>query len=62
LIFAVVAMHLTQAIDSSGISWESLITNKVAAIFLDTPDKAMSCAMYAPPTAESRITWIFCKL
>jgi hypothetical protein len=52
---AVVTTHLTQAIDSPGVSGESLITNKVTAISPDTPDKSISYAMHAPPTAESKI-------
>jgi hypothetical protein len=54
---AVVATYLTQAIDSPGILGESLITNKITAIFPDTPDKPISCAMHAPPTTESRIIY-----
>jgi hypothetical protein len=52
---AVVVTHLTQAIDSPGIPGESLITNKVTAISPNTSDKPISYAMYAPPTAESRM-------
>ncbi|MBF0444748.1 MAG: hypothetical protein HQL68_04110 [Magnetococcales bacterium] len=58
---AVVATHLTQAIDSPGISEESLITNKVTAISPDTPDKPISYAMHAPPTAESRLNYFFTR-
>ena len=52
---AVVPTHLAQAIDSPGISGESLINNKVTAISPDTPDKPISYTMHAPPTAVSRI-------
>jgi hypothetical protein len=44
-----------QAIDSAGMSWESLITNKVIAISPDTPGKPISYAMRVPLTAESRL-------
>jgi hypothetical protein len=52
---AVGSTHLTQSIDSPGISGETLITNKVTAISPDTPDKSMDCTMHALPTAESRL-------
>jgi hypothetical protein len=52
---AVISTHLTQPIDSPGISEETLITNKVTAISSDTPGKSMDYAMHALPTAESRI-------
>ena len=52
---AVGSTHLTQPIDSPGLSGETLITNKVTAISPDTPDKSMDCAMHALPTAEYRL-------
>jgi hypothetical protein len=51
---AIGSTHLTQPIDSPGISGETLITNKVTAISPDTLDKPMDYAMHALPTAESR--------
>jgi hypothetical protein len=41
--------------DSSGVTAENLITNKVTAISAVTPDKTISYAMHAPPTAVSRL-------
>ncbi|MBF0379663.1 MAG: hypothetical protein HQL69_01515 [Magnetococcales bacterium] len=53
---AVVSTHLTQPIDSSGITDQSLITNnKVTSICSVTPAKPICYAMHAPPTAVSRL-------
>ena len=52
---AVVSTHLTQPIDLPSISEETLITNKVTAIFTITLGKPIAYAMHALPTAESRI-------
>ncbi|MBF0379390.1 MAG: nitrite/sulfite reductase [Magnetococcales bacterium] len=52
---AVVSTHLTQPIDSSGITEQSLITKKVTSICSVTPAKPICYAMYAPPTAVSRL-------
>jgi hypothetical protein len=52
---AVVATHLTQPIDSPGITAENLITNKVTVISAVIPDKPIAYAMHVPPTAVSRI-------
>jgi hypothetical protein len=59
---AVISTHLTQPIDSPGISEETLITNKVTAISSDTPDKSMDYAMHALPTAESRMIGVSQKV
>jgi hypothetical protein len=52
---AVRSTHLAQPIDSPGISGKNLITNKMTAIFPDTPDKSIDCTMHALPVAVSRI-------
>jgi hypothetical protein len=52
---AVFSTHLTQPIDSPSGSGENLITNKVAAISPDTPDKSIDCIMHSLPTAVSRM-------
>ena len=51
---AVRSTHLAQPIDSLGISGKNLITNKVTAIFPDTPDKSIDCTMHALLTAVSK--------
>jgi hypothetical protein len=57
---AVRSTHQAQPIDSLGISGGNLITNKVAAIFPDTPDKPIDCTMHALPSAVYRVNelWI----
>jgi hypothetical protein len=52
---AAVSTHLAQPLDSSGISGESLITNKVMAISPDTPDKSRNYTMHELLTAVSRL-------
>jgi hypothetical protein len=52
---AVRSTHLTQPIDSPGKTGEDLITSKVTAISPVSPDKSTDYAMYALPTAESRM-------
>jgi len=45
---------LAQHIDSPAIIWESLVTNKVTAIFPSRPDKSIDYTMHALPTAVFR--------
>jgi hypothetical protein len=52
---AVGATHLTQPIDSPGITVVNLVTNKLAVISAVTPDKPIAYAMHALPTAVSRL-------
>ena len=52
---AVGSTYLTQPIDSSGITGQSLITNKVTSICSVTPAKPICYDMHALPNAVSRL-------